>query len=110
MQAVQNTIWAIPKITFPHGNDLPAKATQIILFAFIASYVSVKFFGPEFAVCLRKRIVAFWAAMPVAAVNEDRNFLGNESNVRPTGNLFVVEAIAAIACVPKGFPKRDFRL
>lgn len=48
--------------------------------------------------------------MPVAAVQEDGDLAGDKCDVRSAGNLFVVKAVAAKACMPKCFTKGDLGL
>ncbi len=63
------------EVAFPDGNHLPADALEIAAFAGVAGDVAIEFGLPEGGVVLGKRVVTSRATVPVAAVDEDGEFL-----------------------------------
>ena len=46
--------------------------------------------------------------MPKAAVDEDREFFADVGDVRPAGDAFVMQTIAAKVGMPEGFAQTEF--
>ena len=126
---VQGVLQVTFKFTFPNDDDGPALRLKCLSFVLVAAYISGEFGLPKFTIGLWQMRRAFGASVPEAAVDEDREFLADEGDVRADGwrttpsawrrhpslvrrgvkNDPAVEAVAAKAGVPEGFAEREFR-
>lgn len=83
--------------TFPDDKASPACGLQDEYVFYVASFVSLNFREPVCRVCLGFFCTG-WAvvAMPKTTMHEYDRLATDESNIRGAGNVFAVQAVAAI--------------
>lgn len=73
----------------PDSDHLPSEFAQLAVCALISPSVRLDLVDPELPVCVRADSV-LRAAVPETAIDEDRNFLAGENDIRGTGQILPV--------------------
>lgn len=77
----------------PQGDDPPARTSQGLFLLSVALFVTLQLWQPVPLIALRRPGLAMRALVPEATMNENRQSFPHEGDVRPPGDLRVVQSI-----------------
>ena len=97
------------QLALPHHDDSPAHLAKLLQVALVSRHIGGELVLPVLAVVLGHGEVAMGAAVPEAAVDENRDSAPRVADVRPSRNL-PLKPVSGITCIPEGSAEDEFGL